>query len=90
MDFKGQEYAEKLGQKLLFSVAVISFIVGYAKRDFGVMMSLFGIGFLLVFVLTVPNWPMYNKHPIKWVKGKGKVRQSGSGSLLTSVKKIFE
>jgi signal peptidase complex subunit 1 len=89
MDFKGQEYAEKLGQKLLVSVAVISFIVGYVKGDFGVMMSLFGVGFLFVFVLTVPNWPMYNKHPIAWVKGKKKGKSSGS-TLLASVKKIFE
>lgn len=90
MDFKGQQRSEKLALKMLVTTAVISFLLGYFKQDFMLMMGLFGTGFLVTFAVTVPNWPMYNKDPIEWVRSKSKVvRRKSPESLVSSLKKLF-
>lgn len=90
MDFKGQERSEKLGLKMLIVTAVVCFFLGYYKQDFRLMMGLFAAGFLLTFVITVPNWPMYNKHPIEWVQTKSKsVKKRSPETLASSLKKLF-
>lgn len=91
MDFKGQEYSEKLALKLLILSAATSFLLGYFKQDFGLMMAMFAAGFVLTFIVTVPNWPIYNKHPIEWVKSKskgGKKKRVETG-LIASMKRLF-
>lgn len=90
MDFKGQERSEKLALKMIIVTAVVSFFLGYFKQDFSLMMGLFATGFLITFLITVPNWPMYNKHPIDWVKSKSKgIKRRSPETLVSSLKKLF-
>lgn len=91
MDFKGQQYSEQLALKLLTLTAVASFLLGYFRQDFGLMMSLFAVGFAITFVVTVPNWPMYNTHPIEWVKSKtASGKKKPTTGFLSSVRTLFE
>ena len=84
MDFHGQKLAETLSLWIVTITAVFAFVYGYAQQDFGAMMKLFGVGVAGAFVVSVPNWPHYNKHPIKWLPPKeqadDKQRRSGGGA----------
>ena len=71
MDFKGQQLAETLAMYILVGFAAIAFLVGYLRQDFGSMMTLFGSGCAVACVVAVPDWPVYNKHPVKWLPAKG-------------------
>lgn len=53
------------------------FLVGYALQDFALMTYIFGGGCALAAVATVPDWPAYNKHPVKWLPPK---EGAGSGA----------
>jgi len=93
MDYKGQERSEKLGQKLLIIVGAFSFLTGYIRGSFGLMMGLFAIGFLISFGITVPNWPMYNRDPISWTRSTQQQKKkpaAGTASILASIRKILE
>lgn len=48
-------------------VQAISFIVGYFLQDIklAVFIALGGTG--LTFLLVVPPWPFFNKHPLQWL-----------------------
>ena len=83
MDFHGQKLAETLSLWIVTIAAVLAFVYGYAQQDFGAMMKLFVVGVAGAFVVTVPNWPHYNKNPITWLppleQADDKQRRSGGG-----------
>jgi signal peptidase complex subunit 1 len=85
MDFRGQELAERLYQSIILFFTVISFVMGYATQDFSLMIKLFGGGTGIAALVTLFDWPMFNKDPVKWRKptrhGDGaSSRNSGSKS----------
>jgi signal peptidase complex subunit 1 len=45
--------------------------VGYARQDIKLALftTLGGTG--LAFLLVVPAWPFFNKHPLRWLPVKG-------------------
>ncbi|KAF3770309.1 SPC12-domain-containing protein [Cryphonectria parasitica EP155] len=49
----------------------ISFLVGYFLQDIklAVFIALGGTG--LTFLVVVPPWPFYKKHPVKWLPVSG-------------------
>lgn len=90
MDFKGQKQSEKLSQRMLIAFAVVSFLVGYAKSSFGLMMSLYGLGLLVTFLVTVPNWPIFNKNPIQWKVTKNMPKVKQQPSFFAQVAQLFK
>lgn len=70
MDFKGQKLAEQLLLYILVISAAISFVVGYAVKDFGTMAKINGVGLLLAVITVLPDWPWYNRHPLTWLPPK--------------------
>ena len=91
MDFKGQKKSEKLSQRMLVAFAVVAFLVGYAKSNFGLMMSLYGLGLLVTFLVTVPNWPLFNKNPIQWkAVGKNMSKSKQQQSFFDQVAQLFK
>ncbi|XP_038628709.1 signal peptidase complex subunit 1-like [Tachyglossus aculeatus] len=67
MDYKGQKLAEQIFQGIILTSAVIGFIYGYLIEDFGWTVSIVMAGFVVSCVLTLPPWPMYRRHPLKWL-----------------------
>lgn len=67
MDWQGQKLAEELMQILLIVFGGVAFIAGYATSSFGTMMMIYGGVVLFTTMVTVPNWPFFNRHPLKWL-----------------------
>ncbi|WJX33454.1 hypothetical protein P8452_21660 [Trifolium repens] len=67
MDWQGQSLAEKLMQIMLLAFAVIAFGTGYLTASFQTMILIYAGGVVLTTLVTVPNWPFFNRHPLKWL-----------------------
>ncbi|KAJ1401972.1 Microsomal signal peptidase 12kDa subunit [Sesbania bispinosa] len=67
MDWQGQKLAEQLMQILLLAFAVIAFGAGYLMASFQTMILTYAGGVVLTTLVTVPNWPFLNRHPLKWL-----------------------
>uniref|UniRef100_A0A0Q3VE93 Signal peptidase complex subunit 1 n=2 Tax=Setaria italica TaxID=4555 RepID=A0A0Q3VE93_SETIT len=67
MDWQGQKRAEMLMQVLLVAAAVAAFLVGYLRGDFQLMLLVYAGGVVLTALVTVPNWPFFNRNPLKWL-----------------------
>ena len=67
MDWQGQKLAEQIMQIMLLVFAVIAFVAGYVLGSFQMMILVYGGGVTLTTLITVPNWPFFNRHPLNWL-----------------------
>ncbi|KAF8040887.1 hypothetical protein BT93_B2952 [Corymbia citriodora subsp. variegata] len=67
MDWQGQKLAEQLMQTMLVAFAVVAFATGYTIGSFQMMILIYAGGVVLTTLVTVPNWPFFNRHPLKWL-----------------------
>ncbi|KAJ4974080.1 hypothetical protein NE237_007254 [Protea cynaroides] len=67
MDWQGQKLAEQLMQIMLVAFAAVAFITGYIMGSFQMMLIIYAAGVVLTTLITVPNWPFFNRHPLKWL-----------------------
>ncbi|GAA0139275.1 hypothetical protein Leryth_007109 [Lithospermum erythrorhizon] len=68
MDWQGQKLVEQLMQILLVCFAVVAFVTGYVLGSFQTMMFIYAGGVVFTSLLTVPNWPFFNRHPLTWLE----------------------
>ncbi|KAL8161707.1 hypothetical protein V2J09_013196 [Rumex salicifolius] len=68
MDWEGQKLAEQLMQILLLAFAAVAFVIGYAIGSFQMMLLIYLGGVVLTALVIVPNWPPFNRHPLKWLQ----------------------
>mmetsp|Transcript_43905 Transcript_43905/g.73118 ORF Transcript_43905/g.73118 Transcript_43905/m.73118 type:complete len:104 (+) Transcript_43905:233-544(+) len=67
MDFQGQRLSEIFYQFTVIAFAIISFLLGYVLGSFRTMMLTYGAGVALALVISVPDWPYFNQHPLKYL-----------------------
>ncbi|XP_054451249.1 signal peptidase complex subunit 1 [Pteronotus mesoamericanus] len=67
MDYKGQKLAEQMFQGIILFSAIIGFIYGYVAEQFGWTVYIVMAGFAFSCLLTLPPWPIYRRHPLKWL-----------------------
>ncbi|GFP92732.1 probable signal peptidase complex subunit 1 [Phtheirospermum japonicum] len=67
MDWQGQKLAEQLMQLMLVFFAVAAFITGYVLGSFQTMLLVYAAGVVLTSLITIPNWPLFNRHPLHWL-----------------------
>jgi len=67
IDFDGQRRVEVLATLLLSASALIAFNVGYTLQDIQQAVYIALGGTALTFLITVPPWPFYKKHPVVWL-----------------------
>ncbi|KAF9677796.1 hypothetical protein SADUNF_Sadunf08G0144800 [Salix dunnii] len=67
MDWQGQKLVELWMQVLLLVFAVVAFVTGYITASFRTMMLIYAGGVVFTSLVTVPNWPFFNRHPLKWL-----------------------
>uniref|UniRef100_A0A2P2JDF1 Signal peptidase complex subunit 1 n=1 Tax=Rhizophora mucronata TaxID=61149 RepID=A0A2P2JDF1_RHIMU len=67
MDWQGQKLAEQLMQTLLLVFAAAAFGTGYVLGSFQLMVLIYAGGMVLTTLITVPNWPWFNRHPLQWL-----------------------
>jgi len=72
IDFEGQRLAEGLATGLLAIVGAIAFIVGYFLQDIKLALFIGLGGTALTFLVVVPPWPFFNRHPVKWLPVGGR------------------
>ncbi|KAI8061651.1 hypothetical protein BC940DRAFT_310056 [Gongronella butleri] len=72
IDFQGQRLNEQILQAVLVLSSILAFVVGYVKESMFLTLVISGGGFVLAALLVLPPWPMYRKHPLKWVKSTEK------------------
>jgi signal peptidase complex subunit 1 len=41
--------------------------MGYIQQDFMMTIYGWGAGLLVALVVCVPDWPWFNRHPVKWL-----------------------
>lgn len=67
MDWQGQKLVEQLMQILLVSFAVVAFLTGYMLGSFQTMLLTYAGGVVFTALVTIPNWPAFNRHPLNWL-----------------------
>ncbi|KDD73852.1 hypothetical protein H632_c1786p1 [Helicosporidium sp. ATCC 50920] len=70
MDFKGQRLSEIYFSYIMIVFGAAAFLVGYSLESFQLMMAVFTTGLAFSLLVSVPDWPMYNRHPVKWLPAK--------------------
>lgn len=68
MDFKGQALAEKLFYYIIILFGVVGWVLGYVQNSFQVSFNVWLVGTGLSLLVVVPDWPVYNRNPIKWLE----------------------
>ncbi|KAF5345022.1 hypothetical protein D9758_010426 [Tetrapyrgos nigripes] len=66
-DFAGQKLVDDIVRIWLMATTAISFIAGFALQSLFVTFSILGLSTVALLVLVVPPWPMFNRHPVKWL-----------------------
>ena len=54
-------------QTMLVLFALVAFLIGYWIGSFKMMLLIYAGGVVLTTLVTVPNWPFFNRHPLKWL-----------------------
>jgi len=70
IDFEGQKRVEQIVRTTLVGATVVSFILGFVLQSLRVTFGTFGLATVVLFLVTVPPWPMYNQHPVQWLPVK--------------------
>ncbi|KAJ4961427.1 hypothetical protein NE237_021337 [Protea cynaroides] len=52
---------------MLVAFAVGAFSTGCTMDSFQMMLVIYAAGVVLITLITVPNWPFFNRHPLKWL-----------------------
>ncbi|GLB42691.1 putative microsomal signal peptidase 12 kDa subunit (SPC12) [Lyophyllum shimeji] len=81
IDFAGQALVEKIAHIVLIATTIVSFIAGFVLQSLTVTFSIFGASTLLLALIVLPPWPMFNAHPVKWlprVEDKSKSTESST------------
>ncbi|KAJ3523305.1 hypothetical protein NM688_g8751 [Phlebia brevispora] len=72
IDFEGQKQVEQTTKVVLTALTILSFIVGFVLQSLRVTFAVFGSGTVLLLLVVIPQWPMYNRNPVKWLPAKEK------------------
>ncbi|KAJ1452516.1 signal peptidase 12 kDa subunit, partial [Pelagophyceae sp. CCMP2097] len=67
-DYKGQQLAEMLYMTIIVIIGCMAWVYVYPRRSF--KLTFYGWAFGLVFcmILCVPDWPIFNRNPVNWLK----------------------
>lgn len=67
-DFVGQYRAEMLYRIIVSLFGFVGIAWGYHVQQFSQTAIILAAGFALAALVTMPPWPMYRRHPLKWQK----------------------
>ena len=71
MDFKGQQLSEQIFYYIVIAFGIVGWIHGYIKQSIYFTVIWWFIGVLISIVLSVPDWPYFNRNPVKWLSPIG-------------------
>lgn len=70
MDYEGQRFSYILLRIILLVFSLAAFTAGTITNNVYSCFIVYGVGFLVASIVYIPDWPMYNQHPVSWRKGK--------------------
>ena len=79
MDLVGQHNAERLYMIILLAVAVPAYLLGWYYGSMRLMLVVYGAGAVAAVALAVPDWPFWNRHPLRWLPA-GSVKRSAAAT----------
>ncbi|BDA42930.1 probable signal peptidase complex subunit 1 [Coccomyxa sp. Obi] len=86
MDFQGQKLAEQLCLYIICAAGAVAFALGWAEGSFALMMKVYGSGVAVAMVACVPDWPWFNRHPLKWLPSAPEQSEQRSNAHLSATK----
>ena len=86
VDYEGQKISEYIYVAFISAAGVIAWLIGYWKSDFQVSVYGWAIAVAMSVLLCVPDWPMYNKKPVTWLKKVGSTETDESAEVSVSKK----
>ncbi|EQC41775.1 hypothetical protein SDRG_00638 [Saprolegnia diclina VS20] len=66
VDYAGQALAEKMMRIIFIVFCTPAWIYGFFQQDFTYPLYAWGAACATAVVLTLPNWPYFNRNPIQW------------------------
>jgi hypothetical protein len=72
-----------------FTLQAIAFLVGYVLQDIALALKVGLGGTALAFLLIVPPWPYFKRHPLNWLPVGGGAVASAPQNLVID-NKAFE
>ncbi|KDQ49750.1 hypothetical protein JAAARDRAFT_200582 [Jaapia argillacea MUCL 33604] len=70
IDFEGQKLVENITKIALTVICIVSFVLGFGLQSLKVTFGALSLGSLVVFLVVVPQWPAYTRHPVQWLPVK--------------------
>mmetsp|Transcript_22066 Transcript_22066/g.29093 ORF Transcript_22066/g.29093 Transcript_22066/m.29093 type:complete len:83 (-) Transcript_22066:421-669(-) len=67
MDYEGQKLSELLFYWIILAFGGVGWIIGYFQQDFTPTFYSWSVGVVLSCIICVPDWPFFNRHPVKWL-----------------------
>ncbi|GMH84121.1 hypothetical protein TL16_g09823, partial [Triparma laevis f. inornata] len=71
MDFKGMALSELLFYYICIVSGAIGWIYGFVHQSFLQTFYIWACGLGVSVVLCVPDWPFFNRNPVKWLDKSG-------------------
>lgn len=68
IDFKGQQLASDYSGLILNFAIFISVFVGFITQKIEFVVYTFGGCLFGLFLIVLPNWPIFNKDPVQWLQ----------------------
>ncbi|KAF8516872.1 microsomal signal peptidase subunit [Gautieria morchelliformis] len=67
IDFEGQRLADQITRYVLIAATVVSFFAGVIAQSLRISFGVFSFAVLVLALTVVPPWPLFNRHPVKWL-----------------------
>ncbi|KAF5376446.1 hypothetical protein D9615_008676 [Tricholomella constricta] len=67
IDFAGQALVEQIARVVLIATTIISFVVGFVLQSLTATFAVFGASTVVLALVVLPPWPMFNAHPVEWL-----------------------
>ncbi|EGN97580.1 hypothetical protein SERLA73DRAFT_184338 [Serpula lacrymans var. lacrymans S7.3] len=67
VNFQGQKVADDIVKYALIASTIFSFILGFALQSLRVTFGTLGFSTIVLCLVVLPPWSMYNQHPVKWL-----------------------
>ncbi|KAF5319635.1 hypothetical protein D9619_008685 [Psilocybe cf. subviscida] len=72
IDFEGQHLVELIAKVTLVGSSMVAFCIGFTLGDIRVTFGIMAVATVLLAAVVLPPWPMFNRHPVKWLTPKAK------------------
>ncbi|KAK7966531.1 uncharacterized protein PG986_000808 [Apiospora aurea] len=89
IDFEGQKLAEIISTIMLSLAGTIAFFVGYFMQDIALALKVGLAGTVVTFLVVIPPWPFFNKHPVKWLPVGGGAAAAQAHQSIVVDEKMF-